>query len=134
MAITTVRVAALTTCEVTRGGAELRLHMRDETGREVALELPAGLASSLILTLPHLMEKCLQQLRGDAAARLVFPLGCWMLESADDTGAFILSLQTPDGFKVAFAVPSDDARALAEALDAHCAPAPPGIPVSPVLK
>jgi len=132
MTITTVRVAALTTCEVARGGAELRLHMRDETGREVALELPAGLASSLILTLPHLMEKCMQQLRGEAT-RLVFPLGCWMLESAAETGDFILSLQTPDGFKVAFAVPSDDARALAEAFDAHCAPATVGIPVSPVL-
>ena len=133
MAITTVRVAALTTCEAAQGGAKLRLYMRDEAGHEVALELPAGLATSLILTLPHLMEKCVQQLRGDAAARLVFPLGCWMLESADETGDFILSLQTPDGFKVAFAVPSDDARALAEAFDAHCAPATVGIPVSPVL-
>jgi hypothetical protein len=132
MSITTVRVAALTTCEVTRGGAELRLHMRDETGREVTLELPAALASSLILTLPRLMEKSVQQLRGEAT-RLVFPLGCWMLESAAETGDFILSLQTPDAFKVAFAVSSDDARALAEALEAHNPPKPIGIPASPVL-
>ena len=132
MTSTTVRVAALTTCEAAQGGAKLRLHMRDETGREVVLELPAGLASSLILTLPHLMEECMQQLRG-SATRLVFPLRCWMLESAAETGDFILSLQTPDGFKVAFAVPSDDARALAEALEAHSGPTTVGTPASPVL-
>ena len=132
MAITTVRVAALTTCETAQGGAEVRLHMRDETGREVALELPAGLASSLILTLPHLMEKCVQQLRGEAT-RLVSPLGCWMLESTAETGDFILSLRTPDGFKVAFAVSSDDARALAEALEAHNTPTTGGIPAASVL-
>jgi len=132
MTSTTVRVAALTTCEAAQGGAKLRLHMRDETGRDVVLELPAGLASSLILTLPHLMEECMQQLRG-SATRLVFPLRCWMLESAAETGDFILSLQTPDGFKVAFAVPSDDARALAEALEARSGPTTVGTPASPVL-
>ena len=71
----TVRVAALTTCEVGEGGAEIRLRMLDESGRQVTLEFPAGLAASLILTLPHLMERCLQQLRG-VAARVVFPTQC----------------------------------------------------------
>lgn len=118
MSITTVRVAALTTCEAAQRGEKLRLRMLDEVACELAPELPAGLASSLILTLPHLIEKCMQQLRG-RATRLLFPLRCWMLESSAETGDFILSLQTPDGFKVAFAVPSDDARALAEALKAH---------------
>jgi len=132
MTTTTVRVAALTTCEAAEGGARLRLRMLDEAGRELTLELAAGLASSLLLTLPHLMEKCLQQLRG-SATRLVFPLRGWMLESSAETGDFILSLQTPDGFKVAFAVPAGDARALAEALDAHGAPATVGLPASPAL-
>ena len=132
MSITTVRVAALTTCEAVQGGAKLRLHMLDDAGRELALELPAGLASSLLLTLPHLMEKCLQQLRGDAT-RLVFPMGCWVLESAAESGDSILNLQTPDGFKVAFAVPSDDARALARALEAHSAFTAVGMPASAVL-
>jgi len=132
MAITTVRIAALTTCEAAQGGEKLRLRMLDESGREVELELPARLASSLLLTLPHLMERCLQQLRGDAT-RLVFPMGCWKLESAAETRDFILSMQTPDGFKVAVAVSSDDARALAEALQAHSGPATVGMPASAVL-
>jgi hypothetical protein len=106
--------------------------MLDDVGRELALELPAGLASSLLLTLPHLMEKCLQQLRGDAT-RLVFPMGCWVLEGAAESGDFILSLQTPDGFKVAFAVAADDARALARALETHSGPTAVGIPASAVL-
>ena len=115
----TVRVARLTTCEVGDGGAEIRLHMLDDAGRPITLEFPAGLAASLILTLPHLMERCLQQLRGDAT-RLVFPMQCWALEGAGETENFILTLQTPDGFSVAFAVSMDDARGLAEALQTHC--------------
>lgn len=114
-----VRVAALTTSEVGEGGTEIRLCMRDEAGREVTLEFPAALAASLILTLPRLMERCVQQLRGDAT-RLVFPMQCWALEGADETENFILTLRTPDGFSVAFAVSKDDARGLAEALQTHC--------------
>jgi hypothetical protein len=93
--------------------------MLDEAGRQVSVEFPAGLAASLILTLPHLMQRCLQQLRGDAT-RLVFPMQCWALEGAGETEDFILTLQTPDGFSVAFAVSMEDARGLAEALQTHC--------------
>jgi hypothetical protein len=118
----TVRVAALTTCEVGDGGSQIRLHMLDNVGRQVTLELPAGLAASLILTLPHLMDRCLRQLRGEAT-RLVFPMHCWALEGAGETEDFILTLQTPDGFSVAFAVSMDNARGLAEALQTHCPPA-----------
>ena len=115
----TVRVTALTTCEVGDGGAEIRLRMLDESGRRVTLAFPTGLAASLILTLPHLMERCLQQLRGDAT-RLVFPMQRWALEGAEEARNFILTLETPDGFSVAFAVSMDDARGLAEALQTHC--------------
>lgn len=118
----TVRVTALTTCEVGEGGAEIRLHLLDEAGRQVTLELPTGLGSALILTLPRLMDKCLRQLRGEAT-RLVFPMHCWALEAAIETDALILTLQTPDGFSVAFAVSMDDARGLAEVLQANCPPA-----------
>jgi hypothetical protein len=65
------------------------------------------------------MERSLQQLRGDAT-RLVFPMQCWALEGAGETEDFILTLRTPDGFNVAFAVSMEDARGLAEALQTHC--------------
>jgi len=115
----TVRASALTTCEVGDGGTQLRLHMLDEVGRQVTLELPAAIAGSLIVTILYLMGQCLQQLRGEAT-RLVFPMQCWSLEGARETQQFILTLQTMDGFSVAFAVSMDDARGLAEALQAHC--------------
>jgi hypothetical protein len=124
-----VRVAGLTTCEIADGGAQIRLHMLDETGRPVTLALPTQLASSLILTLPGLMDRCLRELRGDAT-RLVFPMHCWTLEAAAAAEAFILTVETPDGFRVAFAVSMDDARGLAEAFQTYCpttgvsAPAP----------
>ena len=118
----TFRVAGLTTCDVAEGGMEIRLNMVDEVRRPIALALPAHLASTLLLTLPRLMDRCLRELRGDGT-RLVFPMSCWGLEAAVGADAFILTLTTPDGFSVAFAVPMDDARDLADALQVHCAPA-----------
>jgi len=114
----TVRIAALTTCEVSGDGTRIQLDMVDEEGQQVTLELRAALATPLILTLPRLMEQCLQRLHGDAT-RLVFPMGRWALEAATEADAFILSLETPDGFRVAFAVSMDDASGLADALQTY---------------
>ena len=116
----TVRITGLTTCEVVEGGAQIRLLALNDAGQQVTLELPAALAGCLVLTLPRLMERCLQQLRGDAT-RLVFPMERWQLEGAAEADAFILTLETPDGFKVAFAVSMDDAREVADALQTYCA-------------
>jgi hypothetical protein len=118
----TVRVTGLTTCDIAEGGMEIRLNMLDEVGRPITVSFPAHLASTLLLTLPRLLDRCLRELRGDGT-RLVFPMGCWGLEAAVGAETFILTLTTPDGFSVAFAVPMDDARDLAEALGVHCAPA-----------
>jgi len=117
----TVRVAALTTCDVAEGGNEIRLNMVDEAGRPIELALPTQFASTLILTLPRLMDRCLRELRGPGA-RLVFPMSCWALEAAVEADAFILTMTTSDGFSVAFAVATDAARDLAETLQIHCAP------------
>ena len=117
-----LQIAALTTCDVADGGRTVRLRMRDTGGQEHTLDLPSEIASSLVLTLPRLMARCLQALRGDCA-RLVFPVHTWRLEAAGDAGAFILTLKTRDGFGIAFALEADDATALAEAMRLHCAPA-----------
>ena len=116
---TTLRISALSTCEVGSDGTAIRLGMVDEGGTRVTIELPSGLAASLILTLPRLMQRSLQLLRGEAS-RLVFPLGNWSLEGAAQNDRFILTLQTPDGFGVAFALSQEDARGLGEALQLHC--------------
>jgi hypothetical protein len=117
----TFRVAGLTTCDVVEGGVEIRLNMVNDVGRPITIALPAHLASTLLLTLPRLMDRCLKELRGEGT-RLVFPIGCWGVEAAVEADAFILTLTTPDGFSVAFAVATDDARDLAETLQGHCAP------------
>jgi len=52
----------------------------------------------------------------------------WVLEGVAETDQFIPRLQTPDGFSVAFAVSMDDARGMAEALQAHCPARPAPMP------
>src|SRR5262245_40599346 len=103
----TLRITTLSTCDVRSDGAAIRLNVLDEGGRNLTIELPTGLAASLILTLPRLMEQSLFLSSGEAT-RLVFPLGSWRLEGASQSDRFILTLQTPDGFGVAFAVSHED--------------------------
>jgi len=66
--------------------------MQDDAGEPVTLHLPCVLASSLILTLPRLMTRCLQLL-GGTEARLVFPMNAWTLEAGAGTGEVILTLR-----------------------------------------
>ena len=110
-----LQITNLTTCDIADVGNSIQLHMQDVAGEPVTLRLPCELASSLILTLPRLMNHCLQLLSG-GAARLAFPMHSWNLEAATLTGELILTLQTPDGFSAAFVVSKDDAKGLGESL------------------
>jgi hypothetical protein len=40
----------------------------------------------------------------DPSLRLVYPLGKWNMETSTEPGKLILTLSTPDGFAVSFAV------------------------------
>lgn len=51
----------------------------------------------------------------DAQARYVFSVGAWSLESAQESHR-ILSLRTPDGFEVAFAMSVETSMAIGSAL------------------
>ena len=110
-----LQITSLTTCDIADGGNSIQLHMQDDAGEPVTLHLPCVLASSLILTLPNLMTRCMQLLSG-TEVRLVFPMNAWTLEATAGTGELILTLKTPDGFAAAFAISAADASGLAESL------------------
>ena len=118
----------LTTWSVSPDGRRGRFGFADAAGRPCRLDLPVEAVGGLLMTLPRVLQTALDRL-GDGTARMVQPLGLWHLERATDPGRLILTLSTPDGFSVAFALASDELAAMAKAGQAR-----PGTPLSlPVL-
>jgi hypothetical protein len=103
-------------CVIEPDGGSVRLNAFDEKGRPVTLRLSLDQLASLAMTLPSLLERALRLHHADASLRYVFPLGSWKVEAAARTDTVILSLDTPDGFKASFGVPTPIAEAMALAL------------------
>jgi hypothetical protein len=101
----------LTTCEVIENGDAVRLGFLDQAGKPASVEFPFDQAESIVMTLPKILSMALQLRMRDQAARFVFPLGRWSIESGDKE-FLIANLMTNDGFQVSFAVPFDACKAI----------------------
>jgi len=107
---------ALTTCQVDREGDYLRLSFEVQNGRTSSVTLPIECAQSLLMTLPGMIERALKARHGDEDYRLVYPTGGWTLHAAAHSDQRVLTLQTTDGFKVAFSLSPEDADRMASSL------------------
>lgn len=103
-------------CVIEPDGGSVRLNASDAEGRSVVLRLSLDQLGSLAMTLPSLLERALRLHHADTSLRYVFPLGAWKVEAAEKAGTIILSLDTPDGFKASFGVPTPIAEEMAMAL------------------
>ncbi len=65
------------------------------------------------MTLPKMLTAAIQRRRNDPSARLGYPLAKSRTELSTDLSTRILTLKTPDGFTVSFAVSDDPFRELA---------------------
>ncbi len=104
----------LTTWSVSPGGRRVQLGFEDASGRRCRLDLPFDVLSALLFTIPRILRAALRA-RGDRNARVIQPLRSWQLERAAGTDCLILTLSTPTGFDVAFAVAQDQLAAMGEA-------------------
>ena len=80
--------------------------MTDEQARPGALILPTECLNALLMTLPDIVKRSLQQRFPDQAMRVVYPVGSWEVEGGSPPGTVIATLRTPDGFEVSFALPA----------------------------
>ena len=118
----------LTNFQVDSTGDSFRLNFEAIDGQPASVTLPVECLSSLLMTLPRLLEQALKSKYRDDTLKLVCPTGGWALEAAGGSNQFILTLNTPDGFKVSFALSPEDADGLASSLaDADSAPLPVSI-------
>src|SRR5262245_46988341 len=94
----------LTTCDAAHDGSGIRLDFLDEAGQPASVELSFEQAQSLVMTFPALLSRALRRKTNDDAARFVFGLGRWSLESTNGEYV-IMTLGTEDGFEVSFGIP-----------------------------
>jgi hypothetical protein len=117
---------SLTTCQVDASGTACRLNLEAEDGTPASVVLPLDCLRSLLMTLPGMIERALKRRYRDNTLKLVYPTGDWSLEAAAGSDQTILTLATPDGFKVAFALTPEHVDRLAASLG----DAEPAVPLS----
>jgi hypothetical protein len=108
----------LTTWTVLTGGTHIKLDFVGSDGAAHSLVLPFNVLSSLLMTLPRMLQTALDARFPDGSLRFVHQLGTWRIEQSEAGADLILSLGTPDGFDVAFALGNDHASSLGAALTA----------------
>jgi hypothetical protein len=111
---TSIEITGLTRFETGEDGASISLLAEDISGHSVRLVFPTDVLSSLTMTLPKMLTTAIQRRRNDPSARLVYPLAAFKMELSTDLSTRILTLMTPDGFTVSFAVSDDQFRELAQ--------------------
>lgn len=115
-----IHASALTTFDIAPDGAKVRLHVRDGAGLPATLVLPTDCLSQLLMTLPRMVQAALRASHGDASLRLVHPLAGFRFEAGEADAAgrqqFILTLETGDGFSVAFCAPEPLLASVAQSI------------------
>lgn len=106
----------LTHFSVCCSGQHVEVGFTDHTGEAVSLEVPQECLSTLLMTLPRMIEMALRRRTGNPALRQVYPLGDWQLHLGAEPNSIIISLATPDGFSVSFCAPFEQAAELGQAL------------------
>ena len=67
-----------------------------------------------MMTLPRLSAMAIKARNRDNSLRLAFPLGNWVIEAGAGGAPLMLTLSTPDGFEVTFAVQHATLQRMAE--------------------
>jgi hypothetical protein len=84
--------------------------MKDVSGRLVSLHMPLECLTQLIMTLPGMARRALQQRHCDPSFRIVYPVARFQVELARDLETRILTLETPDGFNASFGLTEEQCR------------------------
>jgi hypothetical protein len=121
--MTIIRGQRLTTFDLAPDGETVAINVEDDEATPGALSLPTECLNELIMTLPEMMKRALQLRYGDRAMRLVYPVGEWNVEGSGAPGTLTVTLGTPDGFEVSFAIPALTVLRMATA-GARAAPRP----------
>ena len=108
----------LTTFEVAPDGSRVRIRATDAAGGAASISLPAECLSQMMMTLPRIALEAVRRRHRNQALKVVYPAAKWDIEqSGECPDTFILTLTTPDGFEVSFALSGAKLDGLAKAAD-----------------
>jgi hypothetical protein len=88
-----IEATELTDLRVSADGKHLRLRVRDQNGQSVSLSLPVCWLNSLLNALPH-----------PGLTGTVHPLDSWSIDRVSNGEQLVLTLRTPEGQAVSFAM------------------------------
>jgi hypothetical protein len=94
------------------GGTHIGLAFLWPNGSTSSVALSVDTVSSLLMTLPRMLQSALDARFPDGSLRVVQRLERWKLERNAANDSLILVLGTSDGFEVAFSVDRQDADVL----------------------
>ena len=120
-----IRADAFTTYEVTQDGLWFSLKFKRASGEVGSITLPTECLSQLVMTMPCIAAEALRKRHGEEDMRLVYPLGDWSLSTTESETHLILTLGTPDGFRIAFAIEAGDVARITSTMHDHMAPRDP---------
>src|SRR5271170_4044301 len=98
------------------GGEDIRLGLSTPDGKTSDVVFSFDALSSLLMTLPCILQAALDTRCSDGSLRVAQLLESWRIEQAQGHGSLILRLATQDGFEVAFALSGKDTGSLGMAL------------------
>lgn len=101
--------------DVAVDGSRIRMSFSRPDGTATALNLPSDCLQAMVMTLPKIMAEVLKARHKDESLRLVYPAHRIRIEQASDPSTIILTLATPDGFEVSFALAGAHLKTIATA-------------------
>jgi hypothetical protein len=106
MSVHIIVAESLTTFNVDEDGMFVNLNVLDGAGEPSTLVLPAQCLNQLLMSIPKMIQKAIQNRYKDDALRLVYALKEFNVELGETNTAgvdqFILTLATAEGFSVSF--------------------------------
>ena len=109
-----VEVSRLMNFETASDGSAIRLVVEDQAGQTVGIILAVKTLTALLMTLPTMASNAVKRASNDPRTRITYPLREFTIESTTDN-LRILTVGTPDGFRVSFSLTEELSRELGEA-------------------
>lgn len=97
-------------------GHDIEIGVVDTKNRRVILKLHPDVLAALFALIPQILDRALERLTGNEAAKQVFGLDDWTIDPVNDGTASVLTLCGSDNFKVSFLADAHAVRRLALAL------------------
>ncbi|HEY2501829.1 MAG TPA: hypothetical protein VGI68_10535 [Mycobacterium sp.] len=112
--MTDIQIDRLINFETAVDGTAVRLIIKDSAGQTLGIIMTIDTLSSLLMTMPTIASSAVKRAHGDPRMRITYPAEEFQIEEGPDD-LRILTIGTPEGFNVSFALIEELSYELGEA-------------------